>query len=154
MRIHCKGFINILVCLCIFIAIVVIISSSTRDVITITAIDRIRAYRKPNDKEDVHFDDQNMIEESLKEVRVLCWILTSRENRLERAYHAATTWGKRCDKLLYMSGRDDEAADNVVPLPVDEGRKNLWTKTKLAFQYIYEKHRDEADWFVKADDDT
>ena len=42
----------------------------------------------------------------------------------------------------------------AVGLPVNEGRGALWKKTKAAILYIYEHHFDDADWFMKADDDT
>ena len=28
------------------------------------------------------------------------------------------------------------------------------SKNVQAFTYVWEKHREEADWFIKADDDT
>ncbi len=52
-----------------------------------------------------------------------------------------------------MSSKDDPGLP-AVGLEVPEGRDFLWGKTRKAFQYIYEKHFDEADWFMKVDDDT
>lgn len=79
--------------------------------------------------------------------------MTSPGNVKTKAQHAAKTWGKRCNKLLIMSSKADETIETVA-LPVKEGRNNLWAKTKEAFKYIYENHLDDADWFLKADDDT
>jgi glycoprotein-N-acetylgalactosamine 3-beta-galactosyltransferase len=52
--------------------------------------------------------------------------------------------------LAYFS---DETLD-IIKLPVEEGRVNLWGKTKAAFKYAFENHYEDADWFLKADDDT
>lgn len=79
--------------------------------------------------------------------------MTSPKNYLTKAQHVVKTWGKRCNKLLVMSSRSDDNS-NVIALPVDEGFNKLWAKTKEAFKYVYKHHLNDADWFVKADDDT
>merc|ERR1719510_133593 len=87
------------------------------------------------------------------DVKILCWIMTGPANHYTRAIHVKNTWGSHCDKLIFMSSEED-AELGAVALNVSEGRQNLWGKTKRAFQYCYQHHRDEFHWFVKADDDT
>lgn len=104
--------------------------------------------------DDTHKYENNSIAEQLfKEVKILCWVMTSPSNHKKKAIHVKKTWGKRCNKLIFMSSKEDPELGSVA-LPVKEGRNNLWAKTKEAFKYVYEHHLDEADWVLKADDDT
>jgi glycoprotein-N-acetylgalactosamine 3-beta-galactosyltransferase len=89
-----------------------------------------------------------------KEVRILCWILTSPATMRTKAIHVNKTWGQRCNKIIFMSSKLEDGLSDVVALPVPEGRDFLWAKTKQAFQYVYRYHMDDYDWFLKADDDT
>lgn len=101
-----------------------------------------------------HSNENNSIADLMyNEVRVLCWVMTQPNNHQKKAKHVQRTWGNRCNKVVFMSSKDDPEL-GAVALPVSEGRNNLWAKTKEAFKYVYENHYDEADWFMKADDDT
>ncbi|XP_067655449.1 glycoprotein-N-acetylgalactosamine 3-beta-galactosyltransferase 1-B-like isoform X2 [Haliotis asinina] len=85
--------------------------------------------------------------------RVLCWIMTSPKNLDVKARVVRDTWSRRCNKVLFMSSVTDPNFPTI-GLNVSEGRKHLAAKTMQAFRYIYENHFHDADWFMKADDDT
>ncbi|XP_041363539.1 glycoprotein-N-acetylgalactosamine 3-beta-galactosyltransferase 1-like [Gigantopelta aegis] len=117
--------------------------------------DRGTGGRDINLDSDSHFHhDDNILAKKLeKTVRVLCWIMTSPKNLDTRAVHVRNTWGKRCNKLLFFSSETNTTFPTI-GLNVTEGRNHLTAKTIGAFRYVYEHFYDEADWFMKADDDT
>lgn len=103
--------------------------------------------------EEFHHEDDLVAKELAQKVRVLCWVMTGPKNHDTKAKHVAATWGKRCDILLFMSSQGDPTLP-AIALNVSEGRNQLWAKTKAAFKFAYEHHLNDADFFMKADDDT
>uniref|UniRef100_A0A3P8V9L8 N-acetylgalactosaminide beta-1,3-galactosyltransferase n=1 Tax=Cynoglossus semilaevis TaxID=244447 RepID=A0A3P8V9L8_CYNSE len=88
-----------------------------------------------------------------KKVRVLCWVMTGPYNLQSKARHVKATWSRHCNMVVFMSSVEDSDFPTV-GLGTKEGRDQLYWKTIKAFHYVYEHHADEADWFLKADDDT
>lgn len=43
------------------------------------------------------------VDKLFKTVKVLCWVLTTPKNHKKRALHIKRTWGRRCNKLVFMS---------------------------------------------------
>lgn len=100
-----------------------------------------------------HHDDDAVARKLAEEIRILCWVMTGPQNLDKKAIHVKKTWGKRCTKLIFFSS----VTNNTFPtigLNVSEGREHLTGKTMQAFKYVHDNFFDEADWFMKADDDT
>ena len=98
--------------------------------------------------------DKDVIADFLyNRVRVLCMIITSPQNLYTKTSSIKATWGRRCSKIIYVSSHSDPTFPTV-KVDVPEGRDFLWQKERGAFQYVYDHHLKDAEWFLKADDDT
>ncbi|XP_046562351.1 glycoprotein-N-acetylgalactosamine 3-beta-galactosyltransferase 1-B-like [Haliotis rubra] len=86
-------------------------------------------------------------------VRISCWVMTNPNNLEKRSRYIQMTWGKRCDKLVFISSETNTTFP-AVGQTVSEGRNHLTEKTLGGYHYVYEHHFDDCDWFFKADDDT
>ncbi|GAA6075789.1 glycoprotein-N-acetylgalactosamine 3-beta-galactosyltransferase 1-B, partial [Tachysurus ichikawai] len=101
-----------------------------------------------------HIGEDSSLSDSLyKSVRILCWVMTGPSNLETKARHVKATWSRHCNIVVFMSSVDDPDFPTV-GLNTKEGRDQLYWKTIRAFHYVMEKHGTEADWFLKADDDT
>ncbi|XP_017066354.1 glycoprotein-N-acetylgalactosamine 3-beta-galactosyltransferase 1 [Drosophila eugracilis] len=87
------------------------------------------------------------------ETRVLCMVLTTPKNHLTRGRRVKGTWGKRCNKLIFISTLEDREL-GAIDVGVPEERKNLYLKMRIALDYVYQNYGEDYDWFLKADDDT
>uniref|UniRef100_A0A2I4C3A0 N-acetylgalactosaminide beta-1,3-galactosyltransferase n=1 Tax=Austrofundulus limnaeus TaxID=52670 RepID=A0A2I4C3A0_AUSLI len=101
-----------------------------------------------------HADEDSLVADTLyQKVRVLCWVMTGPHNLQSRARHVRATWSRHCNVVVFMSSVEDPSFPTV-GLGTKEGRDQLYWKTIRAFHYVYEHHVNDADWFLKADDDT
>lgn len=101
-----------------------------------------------------HADEDSRVADMLyQKVRILCWVMTGPYNLQSRARHVRATWSRHCNVVVFMSSVEDPDFPTV-GLGTKEGRDQLYWKTIRAFHYVYEHHANEADWFLKADDDT
>ncbi|XP_051499697.1 glycoprotein-N-acetylgalactosamine 3-beta-galactosyltransferase 1-B-like [Apus apus] len=98
--------------------------------------------------------NSSMAQTLYEQVRVLCWVMTGPPTLETRARHVRATWARHCNLVLFMSSAPTQGFPGAVGLPVGEGRSQLYWKTIRALQYVHQHHRDQADWFLKADDDT
>ncbi|XP_030623557.1 glycoprotein-N-acetylgalactosamine 3-beta-galactosyltransferase 1-A [Chanos chanos] len=98
-------------------------------------------------------EDSRVADELYKKVRILCWVMTGPNNLQSKARHIKATWSRHCNLVLFMSSEENRDFPTV-GLGTGEGRDQLYWKTIRAFHYALKNHGDEADWFLKTDDDT
>ncbi|KAI0223065.1 Glycoprotein-N-acetylgalactosamine 3-beta-galactosyltransferase 1 [Lamellibrachia satsuma] len=70
-----------------------------------------------------------------------------------KARHVQATWTRHCNKALFASGHKDDTFPTI-DINVPEGRRHFTMKTMKTFDYVYKHHYNDADWFMKAHEDT
>ncbi|XP_059178832.1 glycoprotein-N-acetylgalactosamine 3-beta-galactosyltransferase 1-B-like isoform X1 [Physella acuta] len=110
-------------------------------------------HRNAHEGEFKQNEDESTSRKLADDVRVLVWVMTSPSHLPVQAKAVKDTWARHGQLVLYFSSIDNKTFP-AIGLNVSEGREHLTAKTMKAFRYIYENHFNDADWFVKADDDT
>ncbi|CAG5130204.1 unnamed protein product [Candidula unifasciata] len=105
------------------------------------------------DDNHVHNDDDSVAQKLQQKVRVLVAVMTATANLQTKAQVVKDTWARHCSKIIFFSTKENKAFPTV-RLNVREGRDHLTAKTMAGFDYMYEHHYNDFDWFMKADDDT
>ncbi|XP_069184737.1 glycoprotein-N-acetylgalactosamine 3-beta-galactosyltransferase 1-like [Procambarus clarkii] len=126
--------------------------NSSREMLTlddlageVTPVSRLRTHN--------HHPEEIVALQETQKVRVLCLVLAHPAAHYTKAVHVKATWGARCDKLIFISSKNDTKL-GAIDIGVSEGRHKLWAKTRAAFTYVYKNYLSEYDWFYKADVDT
>lgn len=108
-----------------------------------------------NDAEDMHHKGGDAIATALaKKIRVLCWTFTSQDRLQSHARAVKETWGKRCTVLIFMSNEDDKEFGAINLASQGTVMNSVWGRTRAAWKYIHKNHLEDADWFLKANEDS
>jgi len=104
-----------------------------------------------SDKSDSNHSVASIVARSM---RIFCLIMTGAHNHQTRCQAVKETWGKRCDKYIFISDAEDLNLPAIRPEGVKTGHEMLWGKLKGGLKYVYEKYGKEYDWFIRNDDDA
>lgn len=116
---------------------------------------KLETLNEPNIYFNHNHSDQNstVAEVMYHKIKILCWVMTSKNEHKSKAIHIQQTWGKRCNKLVFVSTIEDIDI-NAIAIPTIKGSNALWRRTMESLKYIYKHYIESADWFLKVDDDT
>jgi hypothetical protein len=98
-----------------------------------------------------NFDNKLSID-LFHQVKIVCVVNTTPDNHKTKAIFIKKTWGKRCNKLLFITTQPDSEFDTII-LPVNDSRTFLRKKMRKAFLHVYDNYANEFDWMLKTDDD-
>ncbi|SPP84936.1 glycoprotein-N-acetylgalactosamine 3-beta-galactosyltransferase 1-like [Drosophila guanche] len=77
------------------------------------------------------------------ETRVLCLVLTNPLDITRMKAKVRSTWGKRCNKLIFIRSQIQKGLND-----------STFARVQVALRSIYRNHFEGYDWFLKADANT
>ncbi|CAB4063632.1 C1GALT1 [Lepeophtheirus salmonis] len=99
------------------------------------------------DEENIGKNGSNILSEvstkdnSASNIRIVCVILTQKKNHKTPLVFVTNS-------TLHMHDQ------NIVDTGKNDTYNTIWGKVKTALRDSYERYKNEADWFIKADDDS
>ncbi|XP_047476338.1 glycoprotein-N-acetylgalactosamine 3-beta-galactosyltransferase 1-like isoform X2 [Penaeus chinensis] len=103
--------------------------------------------------ESFHKEESEQADKLAEQVRILCLVTTMESNHEKKAAHLKNTWGRRCNKLIFMSTKDDPLL-GAIDVDVPQGKKYQWGKAKASLKYVFDHHFHAFDWVFVAQEDT
>lgn len=96
--------------------------------------------------------NQQLSDHLFNDVKVACIVVTNPASHRTKAIYIKNTWGKRCNKLFFVTTQEDSELDTIV-LPLNESKSTLRKKIKGSFLHVHDFFFNDFDWLLKADDD-
>ncbi|XP_042893106.1 glycoprotein-N-acetylgalactosamine 3-beta-galactosyltransferase 1-like [Penaeus japonicus] len=103
--------------------------------------------------ETYHKEESLQADKLATEVRVLCLVMTVESNHEKKAVHLKNTWGRKCNKLIFASTKDDPLL-GAIDVGVQDVRKQQWGKAKKALKYVFDHNFHIFDWLLVASEDS
>lgn len=95
-------------------------------------------------------DDTSTADRLYQSVRVLCLVFTAEDNPRELAIPVNTTWGRRCNRLLFVSTKNEDGIGLATVVVDSQNTGRHSHRTREALDKVFANHLDDYEWFVKA----
>jgi glycoprotein-N-acetylgalactosamine 3-beta-galactosyltransferase len=76
-------------------------------------------------------------------------ILRSLTNSKSTPHDVQSTWGRRCNKLLFVTKENNTATSLLLLSDVETDKEHNATDMMSIIQLVYDSHIDDADWFLQ-----
>ncbi|XP_035688944.1 C1GALT1-specific chaperone 1-like isoform X2 [Branchiostoma floridae] len=94
---------------------------------------------------------QDAMEDKLSRTRVLCLVISSPKGRSNRE-HISSTWGRHCEKLLFVHNKKEEDLPTLVLDQKDSEVNKNWMSHKIMFEKVFTEYEEKYDWFFVIED--